>query len=115
MAADKMGEAGVSKNQQTRLDVMVFPGTQTLPIFAAEAHGFFAMRNLSVVLSNAPNSEEQRKGVAAGRYQIVHGAADQAIALVEAAKVDAVIVAGGDNGFNRLFVQPEIQSLAELR
>ncbi len=94
---------------------MVFPGTQTLPIFAALAQGLFAARGLAVDLKFAPNSEEQRRGLAGGRYQIVHGAADQAVALVEAAKVDAVIVAGGDNGFNRLFVQPEIEDLAELR
>ena len=93
---------------------MVFPGTQTLPLFAAQAHGFFERRGLAVELKPAPNSEEQRQGLAAGRYQIVHGAADQCVALVEAAKVDAVIVAGGDNGFNRLFVQPDIEGIADL-
>ena len=99
----------------TQLTVMVFPGTQTLPLLAAQAQGFFAGRGLAVDLKPAPNSEEQRKGLAEGRYPIVHGAADQAVALVEAAKVDAVIVAGGDNGFNRLFVQPGIERLADLR
>ncbi len=94
---------------------MVFPGTQTLPLFAAQERGLFAARGLAVNLHPAPNSEEQRKGLAAGRYQIVHGAADQAVALVEAAGADAVIVAGGDNGFNRLFVQPDIASLQALR
>src|SRR5260370_35557389 len=87
---------------------MVFPGTQPLPLFAAQARGYFEKRGLAVELKPAPNSEEQRAGLAAGRYQIVHGAADQCVALVEAAKVDAVIVAGGDNGFNHLFVQPRI-------
>jgi len=94
---------------------MVFPGTQTLPLFAAQARGYFANRGLAVELKPAPNSEEQRAGLAAGRYQIVHGAADQCVALVEAAKVDAVIVAGGDNGFNHLFVQPDIERLEDLR
>src|SRR5262249_26090858 len=60
------------------------------------------------------NSEEQRRGLAEGRYQIVHGAADQCVALVNAG-IDAIIVAGGDNGFNHLFVQPEISDLRELR
>jgi ABC-type nitrate/sulfonate/bicarbonate transport system substrate-binding protein len=67
-----------------------------------------------VELKAAPNSAEQRAGLAAGRYQIAHGAADQCVALVEA-KVDAVIVAGGDNGFNHLFVQPDIARLEDLR
>ena len=97
------------------LAVMVFPGTQTLPLLAARALGFFADRDLAVDLLPAPSSEEQRKGLAEGHYQIVHGAADQSVALVEAAKVDAIIVAGGDNGFNHLFVQPEIEHLADLR
>jgi len=100
---------------ETSLAVMVFPGVQTLPLFAAAARGFFGKRGLRVDLKPAPNSEEQRAGLAAGRYPIVHGAADQCVALVEAAKVDAVIVAGGDNGFNHLFVQPEIERLSDLR
>ena len=99
----------------TRLTVMAFPGTQTLPLFAALAHGFFEKHDLAVELKPAPNSEEQRQGLAAGRYQIVHGAADQCVALADAAKVDAIIVAGGDNGFNHLFVQPGIERLADLR
>ena len=69
----------------TPLTVMVFPGTQTLPLFAAQAQGFFERRGLAVDLRPAPNSEEQRNGLAAGRYPIVPGAADQCVALVEAA------------------------------
>jgi ABC-type nitrate/sulfonate/bicarbonate transport system substrate-binding protein len=98
----------------TPLTVMVFPGTQTLPLFAAQALGFFQKQGLSVQLKPAPNSEEQRQGLAASRYQIVHGAADQCVALV-AAGTDAIIVAGGDNGFNHLFVQPDIGRLEDLR
>jgi len=101
--------------EQTHLTVMVFPGTQTLPLLAAQTWGYFEKRGLTVELKPAPNSEEQRAGLAAGRYQIVHGAADQCLALVEAAEVDAMIVAGGDNGFNHLFVQPEIARIADLR
>ena len=98
----------------THLTVMVFPGTQTLPLYAAQARGFFERRGLAVELKAAPNSAEQRAGLADRRYQIVHGAADQCVALVEA-KVDAIIVAGGDNGFNHLFVQPDIARLEDLR
>jgi ABC-type nitrate/sulfonate/bicarbonate transport system substrate-binding protein len=99
---------------RTHLTVMVFPGTQTLPLFAAQAQGFFARRGLDIELKPAPNSEEQRKGLAACRYPIVHGAADQCVALVQAG-IDAIVVAGGDNGFNHLFVQPEIADIAHLR
>ena len=98
----------------TPLTVMVFPGTQTLPLFAAQARGYFEKRGLAVELKPAPNSEEQRAGLAAGRYQIVHGAADQCVALVEAG-TDAIVVAGGDDGFNHLFVQPDIVRIEDLR
>jgi ABC-type nitrate/sulfonate/bicarbonate transport system substrate-binding protein len=98
----------------TPLTVMVFPGTQTLPLFAAQARGLFERRGLNVELKPAPNSEEQRAGLAAGRYQIVHGAADQCVALVEAG-TDAIVVAGGDDGFNHLFVQPDIARIEDLR
>jgi ABC-type nitrate/sulfonate/bicarbonate transport system substrate-binding protein len=100
--------------EPTHLTVMVFPGTQTLPLFAAQAEGFFERRGLVVELKPAPNSEEQRAGLTAGRYQVVHGAADQCVALVDTARVDAMIVAGGDNGFNHLFMQPEIARIADL-
>jgi len=99
----------------TPVPVSAFPGTQALPIFAAQAIGAFACRGLAVEVTPAPNSDEQRSGLAQGRYLVAQGAADQAVAMVEVAKADAVIVLGGDGGFNRLFVQPDIASLAELR
>jgi ABC-type nitrate/sulfonate/bicarbonate transport system substrate-binding protein len=99
----------------TALAVSVFPGTQTLPLYAGEAQGFFARRGLTVSLSHAPDSGEQRSGLAQGRYQVAHGAADQAVAMVEQGKGEAAILMGGDNGFNHLFVQPRIAALAELR
>ena len=46
-----------------QLTVMVFPGTQTLPLYAAQARGFFSKRGLAVELKPAPNSEEQRAGL----------------------------------------------------
>src|SRR5262249_15333195 len=99
----------------TPVPVSVFPGTQALPIFAAQAIGAFARRGLAVEVTSAPNSDEQRGGLAKGRYLVAQGAADQAVAMIETAKTDAVIVLGGDGGFNRLFVQPDIVSLADLR
>jgi ABC-type nitrate/sulfonate/bicarbonate transport system substrate-binding protein len=56
-----------------------------------------------------------RNGLAEGRYQIVHGAVDNAVAMTEVAKKDIAVINGGDNGFNELFVQPEIASYADLR
>jgi ABC-type nitrate/sulfonate/bicarbonate transport system substrate-binding protein len=100
---------------QTKLTIMVFPGLSNLPLYAAQSKGFFAQRNLDVDIKFAPGSAELRNGLAEGRYQIVHSAVDNAVAMVEAAKVDAAIVIGGDNGFQQLFVSPEIGSYADIR
>ena len=94
---------------------MVFQGVQNLPLFAAQQKGFFAKRGLAVDQKIAPGSQELRDGLAQGRYQIVHTAVDNAIAMAEQAKVDIVVVLGGDNGWNDLFVQPEIKNYADLR
>jgi ABC-type nitrate/sulfonate/bicarbonate transport system substrate-binding protein len=102
-------------NAQAQLNVMVFQGVQNLPFFAAEAKGFFARRDLKVDVKIALNSEELRKGLAEGRYQIVHTAVDNAVAMAETDKTDIAVVMGGDNGFNHLFVQPDIRSYDDLR
>jgi NitT/TauT family transport system substrate-binding protein len=97
------------------LKVVTFPGLSNLAIFAAQRTGLFAKYGLAVDLSFTPNSQSQRDGLAKGETQIIHTAADNAVAMVELAKQDAVIVAGGDNGFNRIVVQPDIKSLSDLR
>jgi ABC-type nitrate/sulfonate/bicarbonate transport system substrate-binding protein len=100
---------------QTRLKVMVFPGLSNLPIFAAQHKDLFAKQGLAIELLNTPNSDVLRDGLAKGDHQIAHAAVDNAVAMVELAKADVVIVTGSDNGFNRIFVQPEINSYADLR
>ena len=100
---------------ETKLAVIVFPGVQNLPMFAAQAKGFFAKRGLAVDLKFTPNSDELRNGLAEGRYQIAHSAIDNAFALKDKANVDIAVVLGGDDSFNHLMVQPEIKSLADVK
>lgn len=100
---------------QTNLTIMVFAGMQNLPLFAAQSKGIFAKHGLKVDIKIAPNSDELRNGLAEGRYQIVHAAVDNAVAMIEVAKADAAVVIGGDNGINHLFVQPEVKSYADLK
>jgi len=99
----------------TQLAVVVFPGVQNLPMFAAQAKGFFAKRGLAVDLKFTPNSDELRTGLAEGRYQIAHSAVDNAFALKDKANVDIAVVLGGDDSFNHLIVQPDIKSLADIK
>jgi ABC-type nitrate/sulfonate/bicarbonate transport system substrate-binding protein len=63
----------------------------------------------------APSSDEQRAGLADGRWQIIHAGIDNAVAMAEVAKVDIAIICGGDNSFNHVIVQPDIKSFADLR
>ena len=104
-----------ARAEDTKLTVIVFPGVQNLPMFAAQAKGFYAKRGLNVDLKFTPNSDELRNGLAEGRYQIAHSAVDNAFALKDKANVDIAVVLGGDNSFNHLMVQPDIKSLADIK
>jgi len=97
------------------LEVIVFEGVQNLPLFGAQAEGLFAKHGLEVNLQFTPNSWTLRDGLADGRYHVAHTAVDNAIAMDETAKKDIAIVMGGDNGFNNLFVQPDIGTISGLR
>ena len=98
-----------------KVRVIVFPGVQNLPSFAAEEQGFFAKRGLAVETVYTQSSKQQRDGLADGLYDIAHSAIDNAIAMVDAAGKDVVIVIGLDRGFNKLVVQPHIRSYEDLR
>jgi ABC-type nitrate/sulfonate/bicarbonate transport system substrate-binding protein len=104
-----------ARAEDTKLSVIVFAGMQNLPIFAAQAKGFYAKRGLSIDLKFTANSDELRGGLAEGRYQIAHSAVDNAFALKDKANVDIAVVMGGDNSFNHLLVQPDINSLADIK
>jgi ABC-type nitrate/sulfonate/bicarbonate transport system substrate-binding protein len=110
-----LGAHAQETKQATKLTVIVFPGVQNLPMFAAQAKGFYAKRGLNVEIKFTPNSDELRNGLAEGRYQIAHSAVDNAFALKDKANVDIAVVIGGDNSFNHLMVQPDIKSLADIK
>jgi NitT/TauT family transport system substrate-binding protein len=114
-AASALGAMPSLAQNPVSLKVVSFPGLSNLAIYAAQSRGLFAKYRLAVDLAYTPNSQSQRDGLAKGETQIIHTAADNAVAMVELAKQDAVIVAGGDNGFNRIVVQPDIKSLSDLR
>ncbi len=102
-------------NDPVTLRVNVFRGASNLPIYMAQEKGYFARRGITTQMQFTPNSDQQRAGLAAGRFDIAHAAVDNAVAMIEVAKADAVIVAGGDGGMNELLVRPEIQKVADLR
>src|SRR5258708_5723511 len=107
--------AQVGAAEATRIRVNTFPNAKALPVHVGMDKGLFAKYGLAVELENTESSQSQRDGLAAGRFQIAHAALDNAVAMIEVAKRDVVIVSGGDSGMNEFFVQPGISSFADLR
>jgi ABC-type nitrate/sulfonate/bicarbonate transport system substrate-binding protein len=105
VAAVLLAAGQLARAQDAKLTIMVFPGMQNLALFAAQQKGFFAQRGLAVDIKMAASSDEQRAGLADGRWQVIHAGIDNAVAMAEVAKVDIAIVCGGDN----------IKSFADLR
>src|SRR5712671_2773953 len=100
---------------QTPLKVKMFPGAQALPALAAQSQGLFERHGLKVEILFTANSDEQRAGLAKGEFEIAQAAVDNAVAMVEMAKEDVVIVTGGDSSMNEFIVQPEVRSFADLK
>jgi ABC-type nitrate/sulfonate/bicarbonate transport system substrate-binding protein len=86
-----------------------------LQISVAETRGLFRKYGISVETDNSPNSDELRAKLAAGKGDVAYAAVDNAVAMVELAKVDVIIVAGGEGSQNELIAQPDIKSIKDLR
>ena len=100
---------------EEHLLVNVFPGPQNLALYVAKEKGLFEKRGLSVDVQFTPTSKAQRDALADGSVQIAQAAVDNAVAMVEGAKKDVVIVSGGSNGMLSLFVRPEIKTYDDIR
>jgi ABC-type nitrate/sulfonate/bicarbonate transport system substrate-binding protein len=101
--------------EPTLLHVNTFPTARSLPFYVAVDRGFFARRGLRVDLEFTESSERQRQGLADGTVDIVHSAVDNAVAMIDVAKVDIVIVSGGDSGTNEFYVQDTIKEFSDIR
>ena len=97
------------------LRLNLFRGSSNIPIYMAIEQGSFARRGLDVLLEFTPNSEQQRAGMAAGKFEIAQAAVDNAVAMSAVAGQDVVIVAGGDLGMNELIATSDIDHAADLR
>jgi len=100
---------------QTPVRTKVFPGAQALPLIAGVQQGIFERHGIKLELLFTASSQELRDGLAKGDFQVAHSAVDNAVAMVEMAKHDVVIVTGGDSSMNEFFVQPEVKSIADLK
>jgi ABC-type nitrate/sulfonate/bicarbonate transport system substrate-binding protein len=95
--------------------VNTFPTASYSPVYVGIANGVFEKRGVKVELQFTRNSQAQRDGLANGAFDIAYAAVDNAVAMVELAKQDVIIVTGGDTGMNEFMVRPEIKSIQDIR
>ena len=86
-----------------------------LQFVAADKRGIFAKYGVEVDTENLPNSDVLRANLAAGKGDLAYLAVDNAVAMVELAHQDVIIVMGGEGSQNELMAQPEIKSIKDLR
>jgi ABC-type nitrate/sulfonate/bicarbonate transport system substrate-binding protein len=97
------------------LRINAFPNAKALPLQAGIATGIFERRGFKIELELTEGSRPQREGLASGKTHVAHSAVDNALAMIEVAKEDVVIVSGGDSGMNEFFVQGNINGFTDLR
>jgi ABC-type nitrate/sulfonate/bicarbonate transport system substrate-binding protein len=107
--------AATAAAQPTALKAKAFPGAQALPAIAGVQQGIFEKHGIKLELLFTQTSQEQRDGLAAGEFQVAHAAVDNAVAMVERAKHDVIIVTGGDSSMNEFFARADIRSIADLK
>jgi ABC-type nitrate/sulfonate/bicarbonate transport system substrate-binding protein len=86
-----------------------------LQFAAADKQGIFAKYGVEVETENLPNSDVLRASLAEGKGDLAYLAVDNAVAMVELAHQDVIIVMGGEGSQNELMAQPEIKSIKDLR
>src|SRR4029079_18362193 len=100
---------------ETLVRINTFPTARSLPFYAGIEKGFFARHGIKLELEFTENSKSQREGLAAGRFEVVHSAVDNALAMIEVAKIDVVIVSGGDGGTNEFIIGKGLNGYADVR
>jgi ABC-type nitrate/sulfonate/bicarbonate transport system substrate-binding protein len=115
LACTTLATGAARADEPVALRVNTFPNAKALALHAGIAKGIFEKRGFKIELHLTDNSRNQRDGLAAGKFDVVHSAVDNALAMIEVAKHDVVIVTGGDSGMNEFFVQPDVKSFADMR
>jgi len=84
----------------TTVRLNTFPTARSLPFFVGVEKGIFARHGIKLEFEFTESSKAQRSGLASGKFEVVHSAVDNALAMIEVPKVDVVIVSGGAGGTN---------------
>src|ERR1700760_551518 len=104
------------------LNLIIFPGGLSWPVFVAEDKGFFEKRGLAVKVTETPGSVFQIKGMMAGDFDIAMTPFDNVVAYQEDqgemhfdTPPDLFVFMGGISSTLRLIVRPDIKSFADLK
>jgi ABC-type nitrate/sulfonate/bicarbonate transport system substrate-binding protein len=115
LAFAALAAGGAAAAEPQTLRVNTFPNAKALPFYVGLANGVFDKHGIRLEVQYTENSQAQRAGLASGAFQVAHAAVDNALAMVDKARVDVVIVTGGDSGMNEFIVQPYVQTFADIR
>jgi ABC-type nitrate/sulfonate/bicarbonate transport system substrate-binding protein len=108
------GGAHAQTTSPQQIHVLTLLG-RPIQFVVADKQGLFTKYGLDVVNDNKKNSDELRSDLAAGKGDVAYLAVDNAVAMVELAHQDVVIVMGGEGSQNELIAQPDIKSVTDLR
>jgi ABC-type nitrate/sulfonate/bicarbonate transport system substrate-binding protein len=103
------------------LNLIIFPGGLSWPIFVAQDKGLFEKEGLAVKVTETPGSVFQIKGLLAGDFDIAMTPFDNVVAYQENQgevhfdAPDLFVFMGGISSTLRLIVRPEIRQFADLR
>jgi ABC-type nitrate/sulfonate/bicarbonate transport system substrate-binding protein len=105
---------GAQESSTQKIHVLTLLG-RPLAVVVADSHGLFAKYGVEVTAENLPNSDVLRANLAAGKGDIAYLAVDNAVAMVELAGADVIIVMGGEGSQNELIAQPGIKSIKDFQ
>jgi len=108
------GAARAQTTPPQQIHVLTLLG-RPIQFVVADKQGLFAKYGVEVLNDNKKNSDELRADLAAGKGDVAYLAVDNAVAMVELAHQDVVIVMGGEGSQNELIAQKDIKSIADLR
>jgi ABC-type nitrate/sulfonate/bicarbonate transport system substrate-binding protein len=107
---------GAGLGQEAKLKTVKLGGG-SFTTAVAQANGIFTKFGLNIETprSASGGSEEVRRWLASGELDLADYGVDNAVAMVENAGVDVILVAATDYTPTELVAQPEIKSIADLR
>lgn len=86
-----------------------------LPVVIGTRNGIFAKYGIAVQAAKAVDAAALRSALADGSADAAHAAVENAVTMVDSSQADVVIVVGGESSTSELIVQPEINSVKDLR